>query len=125
MLQIRRVRDDPLDLGTTEDRGELAGLAHRRNRDRGPIALQRRVVEKPQAVDDDVAGIPGSVSVLNQVPEIRLHLLIGKLVGRSMVELGQPGHRRQVRLAGTHRHPAHNHIVIHPSSELRHHTPPS
>lgn len=30
--------------------GLSAGLAHRRNRERGPIALQGRVVEKPQAV---------------------------------------------------------------------------
>ncbi len=122
MLQIRRVGDHPLrPPRDSRSPGSLPGWRMRRNRERRPVALQRRVVEKPQPVDDDVAGIPRSLSIANQVQEIRLHLLIRNLVGRSVVELGQARDRRQVRSRASAppsrarpcRHPS---VVVAPSS---------
>lgn len=56
-----------------------------------------------------------AVAIADQVQEIRLHLIIGDLVGRSAIVLGQTRDRRQIRLAGPLRHSAHDHVVIHPS----------
>ena len=67
MLDIHRVCNHPLHVLPAQDQGELARLAYRRNRERGPIALQRRMKQKPQPVDDNVAGVPGSVAIPDQM----------------------------------------------------------
>ncbi len=70
-------------------------------------------IEKPQAVCDEVTGAVGESQLLQEVQEIALRLLDGDPIGTPPIELRQPPHRLEVRLAGPSCHPLQEHIVFH------------
>jgi hypothetical protein len=72
------------------------------------------VIEEAQAVDDDVARAPRPFSIANEMQQVRLHLLVGELIGRPSIESGHPRDGAQVRLLCFLGHPAYHHVVGHP-----------
>jgi hypothetical protein len=124
MLLVGGVGDEPVHFLTTHEGRQFARLPRGRDRERRPVALQRRVVKEAEAVDHDVAGTPGPPTLLQQMPEIRLHFGIGNLVRPSPVIAGQARHRPQVRLTRPIGKPPHDHVLVHPPTKLRHDTPP-
>jgi hypothetical protein len=125
VCRIRRVRDQPLDVLTTQHGGPRPGWPRRRHAERGPGARPHRAVEEPTRIDGEVARAPRPLAMADEIPQRRLHLRIGHLIGGTVVVPGRAAHGGHVRLAGAHRPPAHHRVVIHPSSTLRQHTPPS
>ena len=81
MFEVRGVGDQVPDLRATQERREFAWLAWGGNAKRGAIALQRRVIQKAQRVDRDVARTPRPLTITNQVQQVGLHLLVGNLIG--------------------------------------------
>ena len=124
MLRIRRVRDHVLDLFAAQNRGQRLPLPRRRDRERRAVALQRRVIEEPQPVRHDIAGTPGPLTISQQMDEIGLHLVVRDLIGRPPIEPGESRHRPQIRFARAVGEPTRHHVVLHPSAQLGHDTPP-
>ena len=58
MFRIRRLRDHALDLFVAQNGGQRLVLTRRRDSERRPVALQRRVKEETQAVRRHVARTP-------------------------------------------------------------------
>jgi len=113
---IAGLGDQPLDLVTTQQRGQCPRLSRGRNTERGAFALQRRVIQKPQAVDDDVARTPRSLPIPNQMQHVRLDLVIGDAIRRPVIELRQPRDGPQIGLSGPVGHAAHDHGLVHPTA---------
>jgi hypothetical protein len=62
--------------------------------------VQRHVVEEAEGVGRLTARAPGELALLDQVREVRLHFVVGDLVGRPAVVLRQAHHGGDVRLVG-------------------------
>jgi hypothetical protein len=124
VLERRRLLDQSLDFVRTQHDRQSAGLAGRRDREDGALALQRCVKEEPQATDDDVARAPRPLPVAEEMHEIRLHFRVRDSIGRPAIEAGEACDGPEVGFAGPVRKPPRQHVIIHPTAELRHHTPP-
>src|SRR5438132_9382703 len=68
---------------------------------------------------------PRELAFLNQVGEIGLDLLIGELIRRAFVVLGQLHDLADVRLVGAGGEATHRHVADHAGPKLAHETPPS
>ena len=89
----------------------------------GAVSLQRDVIEEPQSAHHDVARAPRELSVAQQMHHIRLNLPVRDPIRRAAIKSREPRHRPQVRFARPVGNPPREHVVVHPSAQLRHDTP--
>jgi len=108
-----------------QDVGQLLGLLGRRDVERGLLAPERHVVEKPERVRGLGARAPRPLPRLEEVRQVGLHLVGGELIGRPPVVAGQAHHLLDVRLVGAWREPSHGHVADHAGTQLAHEPPPS
>ncbi len=125
MPGMRAGLEQPPDLLAAEDLWKLLRLfggGYVEVRAREP---QRHVVEKAERMGRLATRAPRELAFLNQVGEIGLDLLIGELIRRALVVLGQLHDLADVRLVGAGREATHRHVADHAGPELAHETPPS
>ncbi len=113
VLDVRRDREEPLDLLAAQDLGQPLGHFGARQTELRLTLSECDAIEKPQAIGDEVAGAVGEPPLLQEVQEVALHLLDGDPIGTPPIELRQAPHRLDIRLPGTDRHPPQDHIVFH------------
>ena len=88
------------DLRAAEDVGQLLGLLGRRDVEIRRRAAEGDVIEEAEGVRRLAARAPGQLSLLDQVGEIGLDLLVGQLIRRAVVVLRQLHDGGDVRLVG-------------------------
>src|SRR6266446_2710272 len=125
MPGMRAGLEQPPDFLTAEDLWQplrLFGSGHVEVRAREP---QRHVVEEAERMGRLATRAPRELAFLNQVGEIGLDLLIGELIRRSFVVLGQLYDLADVRLVGAGGEAAQRHVADHAGPKLAHERPPS
>jgi hypothetical protein len=124
LARMRRHRQQVPHLFPAQDLRQSLRLLREGHVKVGPRMAERHVIEEPEGVRRLTARAPGELPLVDQVGEIRLHLVAGDLVRRSPVVLRQAHDGRDVRRVGAPREATHGHVADHPVSELAHGTPP-
>ncbi len=103
MLRVLACAEDARNLGAGEELGNALRLLRDRDRHievRPPEHVQ---VEEANPVEVEPAARPGEFALEREVFEERLHLRHTQLIGRTVVELRDLAHRREVAVMRAHR----------------------
>jgi hypothetical protein len=119
MLALPRRLKEPQQLLLAVDLGQLAGALAPHPQIEAGLA-QHVAIEEADGCRVAVAGTRGQVAFDQQVMEIGPDLFELELVGRAPVELGQPGHGRDIGLDGTWRQLAQLHLADQTLTEWGH-----